>query len=233
MCTRYTLHKPADALRAVAGSLGVSLEFAEPFLPRFNMAPSIVAPVILAEEGAPRLRALRWGLLPPADRGRPGQRMLPNARAESMTKLPAFRAAAAERRCLVPANGFYEFKDLGRRKEPHLFTLPDEAPFAFAGLWEPPEGEMPGTFCILTTEPNAAMAPIHNRMPVVLTGGALGRWLGECPLAAEALEELIRPPPPDFLVSRRVNSYVNNSRHEGPECLASPEAEPPELNLVF
>jgi len=233
MCTRYTLHKPDAAVRAVAESLGVTLEFAEPFVPHYNVAPSVAAPVILAEAGAPRLRALRWGLLPPADRGRPAPRLLPNARAESMTKLPAFRAAAAERRCLVPANGFYEFKDLGRRKEPYLFTLRDEAPFAFAGLWEPPDGERPGTFCILTTEPNATVAPIHNRMPIVLTGGRLGRWLGERPLAAADLEELIRPAPADLLVPRRVDPYVNNSRHEGPQCLAPPPAEPPELGLVF
>ena len=181
MCTRYTLHKPDAAVRAVAESLGVTLEFAEPFVPHYNVAPSVAAPVILAEAGAPRLRVLRWALLPPADRGRPAPRMLPNARAESMTKLPAFRAAAAERRCLVPANGFYEFKDLGRRKEPYLFTLRDEAPFAFAGLWEPPAGEWPGTFCILTTEPNATVAPIHNRMPIVLDGrpaGPLARRAG-------------------------------------------------------
>ena len=232
MCTRYTLHQPDAAVRAVAESLGVSLEFAEPFVPHYNLAPSVSAPVILAEAGAPRLQFLRWGLLPPADRGRPVRRMLPNARAESMTKLPAFRAAA-ERRCLVPANGFYEFKDLGRRKEPYLFMLADEAPFAFAGLWEPPDGDLPGTFCILTTEPNSTVAPIHNRMPVVLTGGAMGRWLGEAPLSAAAMEELIRPAPPEMLVPRRVDPFVNNSRHEGPQCLAEPPAAPPELGLAF
>jgi putative SOS response-associated peptidase YedK len=233
MCTRYTLHKPEAALRAVAQSLGVTLEFAAPFLPRFNLAPSAILPVVTWQAGSPRLQRFRWGLLPPADRGQTAPRHLANARAETVTKLPAFRAAAAERRCLVPANGFYEFKNLGRRKEPYVFMRPEEAHFAFAGLWEPPEGESPGTCCILTTEPNAMMVPIHNRMPMVLTGAAMGRWLGEQPLALAAWEEFTRPVAVDLLVPRRVDSYVNNSHHEGPQCLAEAAAELPELGLIF
>ena len=233
MCTRYTLHKPEAALRAVAQTLGVTLEFAAPFLPRFNLAPSLILPVVTSQAGSPRLQRFRWGLVPPADRGQDSARHLPNARAESLTKLPAFRAAAAARRCLVPANGFYEFKTLGRRKEPYLFTRPNEEPFALAGLWEPPDGEQPGTFCLVTTEPNTVMAPIHNRMPLVLTGGTMGRWLGEQSVPAAEWAELIRPGADDLLVPRRVSAYVNNSRHEGPQCLAEPDAEPPELALIF
>ena len=232
MCVRYTLHRPDAAIEAVAKALGVRIDpedWIQP--PRYNVALSQIAPVVRSEEDAPRLRAMRWGLIPPADRGLQGRRALANARLETLDRLPAFRAAAAARRCLVPVNGFYEYKDLGRRKQPYVFMRPDGEPFALAGLWEPPLDGLPPSFCVVTTAPNAAMAGIHDRMPLVLTGPAMGLWLGERPLEEEALGRIGRPLPADLLVARQVNAFVNSSRNEGPQCLAPPDAEPPEFDF--
>jgi putative SOS response-associated peptidase YedK len=232
MCVRYTLHRPDAAIATVAKALGIRLD-PEDWMqqPRYNVAPSQVAPVVQADEHAPRLRPMRWGFLPPADRDLPRKRMLTNARVETISKIPAFRAAAAARRCLVPVNGFYEYKDIGRRKQPYVFMRPDGEPFALAGLWEPPLGGLPPSFCVVTTAPNEAMAGIHDRMPLVLAGSAMGLWLGEKPLEEEALRQIARPPSADLLVARLVNAYGNNSRHEGPQCLAPPDAEPPEFDF--
>jgi len=232
MCVRYVLHRPDAAFAAVAEALGIRLDPGDWMKsPRYNVAPSQVAPVVQAHEGAARLRPMRWGLIPPADRNLAKKRALTNARVETVAVIPAFRAAAAARRCLVPVNGCYEFRDMGRRKQPYVFMRPDGVPFALAGLWEPELDGLQPSFCVVTTEPDAAMAEIHDRMPLVLTGPAMGLWLGEKPLDAAALRQMARPPPPDLLVARQVNACVNNSRHEGPQCLAPPDAEPPEFDF--
>jgi putative SOS response-associated peptidase YedK len=145
--------------------------------------------------------------------------------------MPAFRQAAAARRCLVPANGFYEWQARGRERLPFLFTLRGGEPFAFAGLWEPAGTAGPEAFCILTTVPNDLMAPIHDRMPVLLGGGALGRWLGDAPLGGAEMAGLTRPLDSARMECRRVSRFVSNSRHEGPECLGPAEEEPPEFDF--
>ena len=228
MCVRYALNQWQAAINAVAKALGVELGGQEE-APRYNVAPSQLAPIVAAAPDGPRLQAMRWGLIPPADRQLPKPRLLTNARAETMAQFPAFRAAVAQRRCLVPVNGFYEFKDLGARKEPYVLTLPADEPFALGGLWETPIGESAPTFCVVTTEPNAIMQPIHGRMPLILTGKYLALWLGAQPLDERALSETMRQVPAERLQARRVNPYVNNSRHEGPQCLADPEPALPEL----
>lgn len=231
MCVRYTLHKPDAAIVAIAKALGVHLDSSDWLQPRYNVAPSQTMPIVMEKARVARVQSMRWGLLPPADRDQVKKRTLTNARAETMTQWPAFRTAAAQRRCLVPANGFYEFKDVGWRKEPYVFMLRDEKPFALAGLWEEPLEGMPPTFCIVTTEPNATMEPIHHRMPLVLTAETMGRWLGEGRLPEKSLEDLTRPVSAELLIARRVNTHVNYVRHEGPMCLAPPEEDPPELAL--
>jgi len=229
MCTRYTVRDLEAAVRAIAQELGIDLGEIRGAAARYNLAPSQVASTVALAGGRASVRSMRWGFIPPADRAMPKPRLLTNARAETMTELPAFRAAVAARRCVVPADGFYEFKVVGQGRDPYLFTRRDGAPLAFAGLWEPADGEVSGTFCILTTEPNATTRPIHNRMPVLLTGAAVGQWLGEEPLSDGRRQELIRPAPDDLLTLRPVNRYVNNSRHEGPECVADPDPALPEL----
>lgn len=150
--------------------------------------------------------------------------MLHNARSETAEKFSAFKQGVARRRCLVPACGFYEWQEVGKVKWPHLFTLRAGEPFAFAGIWEPGEGDTPETFSILTTAPNALVAPIHDRMPVILTPEAMPRWLGSEPLAAEAFAELTRAVPAEAMAERAVSRFVGNTRNEGPGCHAPVDA---------
>ncbi|HTT56168.1 MAG TPA: SOS response-associated peptidase [Opitutaceae bacterium] len=233
MCVRYVLHKTDAALAAIAQALSRSLAKPDWVQPRFNVALTNVMPVVAAGGAGPELRGMMWGYVPFYERGKPRMRLLPNAKAEMAPESPAFRQAAARRRCLVPANGFYEWRTVGREKEPHVFMLQGEEPFAFAGLWEPGAEQQPETFAILTTEPNELVRPIHNRMPVILTLATMARWLGDQPLPAPEYAALIRPLDAARMTGRPVNRFVSNSRHEGPQCLAPPDlaADTPELPL--
>ena len=190
-----------------------------------------VVPVVASSAGGPQVRGMMWGYVPWYERGKPQMRMLPNAKAETAATSPAFRKAVAERRCLVPANGFYEWRTEGNLKSPYLFTLRGEEPFAFAGFWEPGEEDLPPTFGILTTRPNSLVAPIHNRMPVLLTQGTMPQWIGEKPPAEDMYRQLTEPLAAERMESRPVNRFVNSSRNEGPKCLDPPDPEAPELTL--
>jgi putative SOS response-associated peptidase YedK len=230
MCVRYTLHKTDAALEAISRALGVPLEAPDWAVPRYNVALTNTMPVVAS---GPAVRAMRWGLIPEGDRGSDRPRLLANARSETVSTLPAFRGGVAERRCLVPANGFYEWMTSGRLKLPYLFTLRDEEPFAFAGIWDPAFGDIPETYCLLTTEPNELVARVHNRMPVILTAESIPHWLGDKPLTPGELEALFHPLPAGRMESRPVSRFVSNSRNEGPACLAPPEVNPPEPELDF
>ena len=233
MCVRYTLHKSDAALGAISRALGAPLEAPDWAGPRFNASITSTMPVVASAAGLPAVRPMRWGLVPPGERGKARPRLLANARSETAERLPAFRRGVAERRCLVPANGFYEWLPSGSVKLPYLFTLRGEEPFAFAGIWDSAAGPLPETYCILTTEPNELVARVHNRMPVILTAETMGRWLGERPLAAEEFALLVRPLEAGRMESRPVSRYVSNSRNEGPRCLEPPDAAPPGLELDF
>ncbi|HWA09471.1 MAG TPA: SOS response-associated peptidase [Opitutaceae bacterium] len=231
MCVRYTLHKTDAALAAIAQALARKLAPPEWARPRYNVTLTHIMPVVAVGADGPEVRGMMWGLVPFYERKKPQMRMLPNAKAETATTLSAFKQSTAKRRCLVPANGFYEWQTVGKLKLPHLFTLKGEEPFAFAGIWEPAEGNTPETFGILTTEPNELVAPIHNRMPVILTQATMPRWLGSEPLAEDEYRALTKPLPAGLMSERPVNRFVNNSRNEGPQCLEPPEEAPPELAL--
>jgi len=226
VCVRYTLHKTDAALDAISRALGVPLETPEWAVPRYNVTLTDTMPVVAAGAGRPAVRPMRWGLIPPSERGKAHPRLLANARSETAAVLPAFRRAVAARRCLVPANGFYEWMASGGVKLPYLFTLRGEEPFAFAGIWDPAEGALPETYCILTTDPNELVAKVHNRMPVMLTRETMPRWIGDQPLAAEALAALVRPLEAGRMESRPVSRFVSSSRNQGPQCLAPPDAAP-------
>jgi putative SOS response-associated peptidase YedK len=233
MCVRYTLHKTDAALDSISRALGVPLETPDWAVPRYNVTLTDTMPVVAAGADRPALRAMRWGFIPFSERGKPRPRLLANARSETVTTLPAFRKGVASRRCLVPANGFYEWKASGGVKLPYLFTLRGEEPFAFAGIWDPAVGDVPETYCLLTTEPNQLVAQVHTRMPVILTAKTMPRWIGDQPLAAEALAELFTPLDPGLMESRPVSRYVSNSRNQGPGCLAPPDIITPEPELDF
>jgi putative SOS response-associated peptidase YedK len=217
VCGRFTLRTKAEVLRA-------ELDLAE--LPsdltaRFNVAPT--QPVAIVPNRVPRrLGLVRWGLIPFwAKDPSIGNRQI-NARAETLLDKPAYREAFAQRRCLVVADGFYEWKKEGKRKIPIFIHRPDDAPFAFAGLWEvwrAPDGSKIASCAIVTTEPNDLLRPIHDRMPVILPREAWEKWLAPGAAPPRDLLALLRPSPSDFLTTTVVSTYVNTPDHEGPECI--------------
>jgi putative SOS response-associated peptidase YedK len=231
VCVRYTLHKTDAALDAISRALGVPLETPEWAVPRYNVTLTDTMPVVAAGAGRPAVRAMRWGFVPPGERGKARPRLLANARSETAASLPTFKGAVATRRCLVPANGFYEWKASGGLKLPFLFTLRGEEPFAFAGIWDPAADGLPETYCILTTEPNELVAKVHTRMPVILTPETMPRWIGDQPLGADALANLVHPLDPGRMESRQVSRFVSNSRNQGPQCLSPPDEIPPQPEL--
>ena len=233
VCVRYTLHKTDAALAAIAKALGRKLPPPEWVQPRFNVTLTHVMPVVATAADGPEVRAMMWGLVPFYAQHQPRTQLLHNAKSETAATLPSFRQAVAQRRCLVPANGFYEWLTQGKLKRPHLFTRRDEEPFAFAGLWEPAVDDRPETYCILTTRPNDLVAPIHTRMPVLLTQTTMPRWLGSEPLSTDAYRELTEPLPADRMQVREVSRFMSNSRNEGPQCLEPPEAAPPPEPELF
>jgi putative SOS response-associated peptidase YedK len=145
---------------------------------------------------------------------------LGNARAETLLAKPSFRAATLTRRCLVPADGFYEWEKQGAARLPHYFTLQSGEPFFFAGLWEPASELGPAAFALVTTTPNELLRPIHDRMPVMLGPNSGPAWLGDRPLVPSLLTRLCRPLPAALMTSHRVDPKMNNSRYEAPDCVA-------------
>jgi putative SOS response-associated peptidase YedK len=214
MCGRYLLHAPVDLLQRAFG-------FAElPNLaPRYNIAPTQAAPIVRIAEGARSLVMARWGLIPFwAKDPRIGVQAI-NARAETVATKPMFREAFRRRRCLVPADGFYEWQRLdARSKRPLLIRPADGQPIAFAGLWEVwrgPEGPVT-SYTIVTTTANATCAPIHDRMPVILAREDHAAWLD--PTRPDA-ERLLRPCPDAWLTVQAVSPRVGNVRNDDPELI--------------
>lgn len=233
MCVRYTLHKTDAALNVIASALGATLEAPDWAQARYNVTLTDTMPVVAKGEKGPGVRPMRWGFVPIGERGNPRPRLIANARSETAATFAAFRKAIATRRCLVPANGFYEWLTCGSMKLPHHFALKDDEPFAFAGIWDPSGDQVPETYCLLTTEPNELVAKVHDRMPVIMTAETMRRWIGDEPLAPEELRLLVRPIAAARMASRPVSRYVSNSRNQGPQCLAPPDEPPPEPELDF
>jgi putative SOS response-associated peptidase YedK len=209
----------------LARLLGVEAADVSDLLPRYNIAPSQpVVAVRLAEEGRHAIAWLRWGLVPSWAKDPSIGHSLINARAETVAEKPAFRGAFKSRRCLIPASGFYEWQAAGgKQKQPHFIRMLDGRPFALAGLWEcwrVGEGEPVETCAILTTEANAVVGPIHQRMPVIVAQDAFGSWLDPHTPPPE-LHALLRTYRAEEMTAVPVGRFVNNPRNEGPRCLAS------------
>jgi putative SOS response-associated peptidase YedK len=218
MCGRFTLTTPAETLAEAFG-----LDEMPDLGPRWNIAPTqAVAAVRRIPAGAPRsMSLLRWGLVPAWSREPRGRTLLINARAETLIDKPAFRDAFERRRCLIPADGFYEWRNAGSEKEAYLVRRADGRPFAFAGLWEPPVDRDPGvegTCTIVTTDPNEALKDIHDRMPVILSPEDWNRWLDPEMRRVSALRPVLRPCPAEALTLTRVGPAVNNAGNETPDC---------------
>ena len=231
MCGRYSLAGPNPAEVRERFALTADVPVAR----RFNVAPQDDVLAVTADrEGAPRGELLRWGLVPHwADDPRVGAKMI-NARAETVAERPAFRDAFRRRRCLVVADGFYEWQPReGRRKQPFHVTRADGAPFAFAGLWAVWRGrdeEVVRSCTIVTTAANEALHAIHPRMPVILEPGDEAAWLDDA-TPVEHLHELLRPLPAPATAAREVGFAVNDARHDAPDCLAPPVGEPQQASL--
>ena len=214
MCGRFSLGVDTDRLVAEFGIATVTA----PHEPRFNIAPTQPVPVVVRGEEGLRLGALRWGLVPHwADDPSIGSRMI-NARSETVDRKPAFEGAFRNRRCWVLADGFYEWHEQGGRKVPVHFHLPDRRPFAFAGLWDRWQhgGQDIVSCTILTTEPNDAVRPVHDRMPVLLPADERDGWLDDDDTSA--LKALLRPYPGP-LEGQRVSPRVNSPENDDPSLL--------------
>ncbi len=220
MCGRYTLTVSASVLAEVFEA-DVRVEH----LPRFNIAPSQTVPIVRVDDGEHRrIDGARWGLIPHwADDPSIGNRLI-NARSETAASKPAFRGAFRRRRCLIPADGFFEWQRVDGRKQPYHLRFRDRRVFALAGLWERWSGSgSPGALdscTILTTSPNAAVAPIHDRMPVILLAKAWSTWMSRDELPEDDLQALLCPYPGDDLEAVAVSTRVNSPANDDPEVLS-------------
>lgn len=243
MCGRYLLIAPVEALRRLFG-----VTESPNLAARYNIAPTQEAAVVRIGAGGRELAKLRWGLVPHWAKNTNIGAGLINARAESAAEKPSFRAAYRKRRCLVPADGFYEWKGEGTAKQPYLVARPDGATLAFAGLWEHWQGQGEDgpltieSFAILTTDANATLKPIHPRMPAILDRRDYEAWLDAGNARAG---ELLRPAPDEALAAVPVSTRVNAVRNDDPDVMTPAEtaaettpapkrpAEPPRQGSLF
>lgn len=227
MCGRYTLTSKGDEV-----ALLFDLSEIPSLPPRYNLAPTQEAAVVrVPASGAPRhLDFLRWGLVPYwADDPKIGNRMI-NARSEGVADKPAYRSSFRKQRCLIPTDGFYEWKKEGKLKQPYHIRRKDRQPFAFAGLWSrwrPKEGggEPLETFTILTTDSNELIRPLHDRMPVILDPASFDLWLDPSVGDPARLQELLVPYDGSVMETVPVSRAVNSPANDTPDCLAPLVAE--------
>lgn len=216
MCSRYSLTSPPEAVRAYFGARNKP-----EFPPRFNIAPT--QPVLIARldhKVESELTLVRWGLIPSWVKNPAEFTTLINARSETAAEKPSFRAALRHRRCLVPADGFYEWTGKTGSKRPHLIRPRAGGPMAMAGLvehWMGADGSEIETMAILTVAANRTVSAVHDRMPLILAPDAFGVWLDCRPGTAVDVVPLMRPAPDDLLEIVEVSPKLNNSRNEGPD----------------
>ena len=224
MCGRYTLTDPDPRILRMRFDLSESVQIEEE--PRFNIAPTDPVLAIRQREQGREIGRLRWGLVPPGKTPRQVGRPIINLRAESVRK-GAFKSAFEERRCLIPADGFYEWRTDEDGKVPVWISLPDAELFSFAGLWSKStdeDGSDLHSCTIVTCEPSEQIRPIHNRMPVILPRQAEAEWLAPDADHA-ALNELLQPGP-ERLEIREVGDFVNKVSEDGPRLVEEREPEP-------
>ena len=217
MCGRFTLNSNLDTLQLRFGFEARDLDYR----PRYNIAPT--QPVLaVVNDGGRRAELMRWGLIPFwAKDPKIGNRMI-NAVGETAAAKPAYRAAFKKRRCLVLADGFFEWRKAGKAKIPTYIFLKSGEPFAMAGLWETwkdADGDLLRSCTIVTTEANEFIAPIHDRMPVILSQETEALWLDPMTEEASTLNPLLIPSPAEELDSYVVSNLVNSPKHSGPECI--------------
>jgi putative SOS response-associated peptidase YedK len=219
MCGRFVLY-------ALAADVAEEFDVAETpgIQPRYNIAPTQEVMIVrsAAESGVRELVSVRWGLIPHwAKDDKMAARMI-NARCETIADKPAFRAAFKYRRCLIPTNGFYEWKKERTGKQPFFFGITGDKIFAFGGIWErwkSPDGREMESCSILTTESNELLKDIHDRMPLILKPEDYALWLDPQVKSADALTKLFEPFPSEFMSGRPVSPRVNSPSYDGPDCV--------------
>ncbi len=217
MCGRYTITSAPEAIRAL-----FRYQEQPNFPARFNIAPTQPIPIVRVVDGKRQFALMRWGLLPSWVKDPKAFTLLINARGETVASKPAFRAAMKRRRCLIPADGFYEWQAVGGRKQPFYVRAKSGAPFAFAGLWETwtgPNGEELETAAIVTTRANRTLSPIHDRMPVVIPPDAFDLWLNCVEVDATTASALIQPAPENFFEAYPVSTHVNRVANDDPKLV--------------
>ena len=218
MCGRFTLTTDPEILEQAFGIQSVPGDMPT----RFNIAPTQPVAVVVNRDGVREFDAFRWGLIPAwAKDMKIGNRMI-NARGETVAEKPSFKRPLKSRRCLVLADGFYEWQKTPDGKVPTYIHLEDHQPFAFAGLWdrwESAEGDEVLSCTIITTEPNEVMAPIHNRMPVILPPDAIDVWLDPAQQSPDTLVPLLKPFPPESMQTYAVSRLVNSPANDVPDCI--------------
>jgi putative SOS response-associated peptidase YedK len=219
MCGRFIRQKEIDAIVRDLGVQDVACDLA----PSYNVAPTQKVAVII-EDGVKQLVSVRWGLVPSwASDLSVGSRMI-NARAETILEKDSFKDAFKRRRCLVVADGFYEWRKTGKARQPIFIRLRSDRAFGFAGLyenWLSPEGENIRTCTIITTEPNEIMKPIHDRMPVIVSMEDEDTWLDPAMDDSARLLGLLKPYPAEKMETYEVSAIVNSVANDSPECLSS------------
>jgi putative SOS response-associated peptidase YedK len=222
MCGRYRI-KDAETFRLyVKHFYGIDLPDMKP---RYNIAPSQLLPIVATDEnGTPRAASMKWGLVPFWEKSAKPKIAPINARGEDAFTKPMFKQSIQRRRCLVPADGFYEWQKLaGDLKQPMDIRLKGEKPFFFAGIYEDATELHPECYLLFTTRPNELMEPIHNRMPAILTDEKAKRWLHPGPMTLEQMSEMTAPFPATEMEARPISTLINNPRNDVPECIAGPD----------
>jgi putative SOS response-associated peptidase YedK len=233
MCGRYRLSRRKQFVEEYFETA----PWDDDWSPRYNIAPTQPVPVIRQNPKEPirNLSLMRWGLIPSWAKDTSGAARTINARSETADTLPAFREAMRLRRCLVPADGFYEWKRTGAAKQPYCFEVNNGEPFAFAGLWErwrDPSGQWVKSCSILTTTPNAVTSAIHDRMPVILHPDSYDLWLDPGMQNVAAISELLKPYDAGLMRCYPVSTRVSRAENDDEEC--SRPVEPAEAqNRLF
>ncbi|MGB7416036.1 MAG: SOS response-associated peptidase [Thermosynechococcaceae cyanobacterium] len=210
MCGRFTLTKP----EAIASTFGVAVDRVAP--PRYNIAPTQPLGVIVNQSGQ-QFRLMSWGLIPSWTKDPNANNRMINARLETAHEKPSFRTAFRHRRCLIPADGFYEWKRIDNQKQPFYIQQQHHSLFAFAGLWE--SWQEIETCTILTTAANEDMQPIHHRMPVIISPDFYEQWLDPWAQQNQQVHDLLNAMPQPNLEVFPVSTQINNAAFDGPECL--------------
>ncbi len=215
MCGRFTLNIPPEVIAKVFG-----LQDIPQYEPRYNIAPSLAVATVRHIEDHNKLDFMKWGLIP--SWSKEIVRSPINARSETVHEKLMFAQALKYNRCIIPASGFYEWQSHGDHKQPYYVRLSNSSVMGFAGLWErwkTEDGSDLETCCILTTDANEIMKPIHDRMPVILQSDSYNLWLNCNMHDPHELERLYKPFPPDQMVAFPVPDLVNNTRFDGPACI--------------